>query len=201
MSGAKLSFSANRVSNSELFVWALFVLGGSDRDVDVEEIYLKCFEIAPKRLGWRTRPDLPDYKKTAKALQSVEAETDFIFRPHQYARRLSGSGINWVRENMKKLESTYGQSNVPAPATNQYMQQIKRLKNHVAWQAFLNQQTEEVLHLVADALECSPASPESVWLGRFTDLDRMADVSGDLEIGQFARYARSIHVRGEAIND
>jgi hypothetical protein len=65
----------------------------------------------------------------------------------------------------------------------------------------LNQQTEEVLHLVADALECSPASPESIWLGRFNDLDRMADVSGDVEIGQFAKYARSIHVRGEAKND
>ena len=43
--------------------------------MDVEEIYLKCFEIAPARLGWRTRPEIPDYKKISKALQSVEAKT------------------------------------------------------------------------------------------------------------------------------
>ena len=48
---SKLSFSADRASNSELFVWALYLLGGAERDVDVEEIYLKCFEIAPARLG------------------------------------------------------------------------------------------------------------------------------------------------------
>ena len=36
-------------SNQDLFLWALFLLGGADRDVDVEEIYLKCFEIAPSR--------------------------------------------------------------------------------------------------------------------------------------------------------
>lgn len=62
-------------NNQDVFIWALYLLGGADRDVDVENIYLKSFELTPARLGWRTRPDPPDYKKTAKALQSIEATT------------------------------------------------------------------------------------------------------------------------------
>ena len=55
-------------NNQDVFVWALYLLGGADQDVDVEAIYLKCFELAPARLAWRTRPDLPDYKKISTSL-------------------------------------------------------------------------------------------------------------------------------------
>jgi hypothetical protein len=56
-------------NNQDVFIWSLYQLGGADRSIEVEDIYLKAFDIAPARLGWRTRPDLPDYKKVAKALQ------------------------------------------------------------------------------------------------------------------------------------
>ena len=56
-------------NNADLIVWALHLCGGAERWVDVEELYLKAFELAPARLSWRTREDLPDYKKCAKALQ------------------------------------------------------------------------------------------------------------------------------------
>ena len=196
MTSQKLSFSGNRVSNSELFVWALYLLGGADRDVDVEEIYLKCFEIAPARLSWRTRTDLPDYKKTAKALQSVESDTDFIQRPHKYARRLTNSGIQWVEVNKKQLENHYGRNNVPPPETNRYLQQSRLIKNHEVWQHFKGRNYESVLHLVADALECSPASPENIWQSRFADLERISTLLNDSEIADFAKYARTVHRRG-----
>ena len=66
---------SSEANNQDVFVWALYLLGGADKDVDVEEIYLKCFELAPARLGWRTHPEIADYKKTSKALQSIEATT------------------------------------------------------------------------------------------------------------------------------
>jgi hypothetical protein len=93
-------------NNQDVFVWALYLLGGADRDVDVEEIYLKCFELAPARLGWRTHPEIPDYKKTSKALQSIEATTHvgLLHRPHKYSRRLTLEGIKWVEAYKEILE-------------------------------------------------------------------------------------------------
>ena len=196
MNSQKLSFSGSRVSNSELFVWALYLLGGADRDVDVEEIYLKCFEIAPARLSWRTRSDLPDYKKTAKTLQSVEADTNFILRPHKYARRLTQAGIEWVEANFKQLEKHYGRESVPPPETNRFLQQARHIKGHPVWEQFKSGNYENVLHLVADALECSPASPENIWQSRFADLERISKLFNDSQMSDFTEYARTIHRKG-----
>jgi hypothetical protein len=181
-------------SNQELFLWALFLLGGADHDVEVEEIYLKCFDIAPSRLAWRTRPDLPDYKKTAKALQSVEAQTDYIYRPHRYARRLSPQGITWITANETMLRNLYSDSMVPPPLTNQYVQQARRLRHQPIWERFESNSYDDVLNLLASALECSPASPDSVWRGRFTELSRMGDVLHDQELLDFEKYAEAIYL-------
>ena len=90
--------ASGRANNQDALVWALWLLGGADRDVDVEDIYIKCFEIAPARLGWRTRPEIPDYKKTSKALQSVESKElpGLLHRTHALRRRLTNAGVEWV---------------------------------------------------------------------------------------------------------
>lgn len=189
----RLSFSAERASNSELFVWALYLLGGAERDVDVEEIYLKCFEIAPARLGWRTQPQIPDYKKTSKALQSVEAETEFIYKTHQYARRLTSSGLQWILNNLDKLENTYKNKVVQPASTNQYLQKSKFIKAHPIWKEYLNKNTTDVLHTLADSLECSPASPKNIWNGRFVELQTICDVLQDEELRNFMIFAKDLY--------
>ena len=193
MSRTKLSFSADRASNSELFVWALYLLGGAEHDVDVEDIYMKCFDIAPARLGWRTRPKIPDYKKAAKALQSVEAETEFIHKTHQYARRLTSNGLNWVNQNLEKLHSTYGDQNVKPAASNHFFQRSAFIKAHPIWVDFLNGANIDVLHTLADSLECSPASPAQTWNGRFVELETMASVLKDEELKNFLAFARNAY--------
>ena len=193
MSRQKLSFSADRASNSELFVWALYLLGGAEHDVDVEDIYLKCFEIAPARLGWRTKPEIPDYKKTAKALQSVEAETEFIHKTHQYARRLTSSGLTWVNQNIDKLQATYGSQKVKPAATNHFYQRSAFIKAHPIWKDFQNGRSVDVLHTLADSLECSPASPAQTWDGRFVELQTMASVLEDEDLEKFLTFAKNAY--------
>ena len=97
-------------NNQDVFVWALFQLGGAEHDVDVEAIFLRSFDLAPARLGWRTRPDLPDYKKAAKALQSVESKTHvgLVHRTSPYLRRLTTAGTVWVEQNRSILERRQG---------------------------------------------------------------------------------------------
>ena len=193
MSRTKLSFSGDRASNSELFVWALYLLGGAEHDVDVEDIYLKCFEIAPARLGWRTKPKLPDYKKTAKALQSVEAETEFIHKTHKYARRLTSSGLTWVHQNLEKLQTNYDSQVVQPAATNHFFQRSLFIKSHPIWNEFKKGNSIDVLHTLADSLECSPASPSQTWEGRFVDLQTMASVLKDEALEQFHIFAKNTY--------
>ena len=180
---------SSEANNQDVFVWALYLLGGADRDVDVEEIYLKCFELAPARLGWRTHPDLPDYKKAAKALQSVEASTHIglVHKPHKFSRRLTLAGVHWVELYKKILEENYSHLPVMASkAKNNYERLRQEILKSRAWQMF---KVEQEVHDIADAaaaLQCSPASPQSTWQSRVNNLKRASDVLKDKELMEFA---------------
>lgn len=187
--GLRTQPPSGQANNQDIFVWALYVLGGADRDVDVEDIYLKSFEMAPARLGWRTRPEIPDYKKTSKALQSIEDKTHvgLIHRPHKYSRRLTSAGVCWVEDYKELLENLYSKSNVEASlATNVYERARHEIKTSSVWQQFLLSPSSIVLVEVAPVLKCSAASPRSVWSGRINELRRAADVLKDADLHAFA---------------
>jgi len=180
---------SSEANNQDVFVWALYLLGGADRDVDVEEIYLKCFDLAPARLGWRTHPDLPDYKKAAKALQSVEASTHIglVHKPHKFSRRLTLAGVHWVELYKEILEENYSYLPVMASKSkNNYERLRQEILKSRAWQIF---KVEQEVHDIADAaaaLQCSPASPQSTWQSRVNNLKRASDVLQDKELMEFA---------------
>ncbi len=187
----------NLAPDMELFVWSLFLLGGETEAVDVEDVYLKCFEIAPRRFGWRTRPDLPDYKKTAKAMQSVEAKTDFVIRFHEYSRRLSPSGVRWVLAHQDDLGERYKPGAAPPARAHRWHNLSRDLKRHPAWQRFLaSDHDPRAFFDVADALKCPPSSPKSVWVSRLADIDLAAEFLGDDQLSDFRQWAAEIYKRG-----
>lgn len=175
-------------NNQDLFVWALYVLGGADNDIDVEAVYLKSFELAPARLGWRTRPDLPDYKKTAKALQSVESTTHvgLIAKRGPYGRRLTPDGVRWVERFRPVLEGLYGgEGAILPPATNTMAIRRTAVRASEQFASWVRGDSLDLVFL-AEALECSPSSPNSVWRARLDELQRVAEVTGDAQLGDFA---------------
>ena len=186
-------------NNQDVFVWALYLLGGADKDVDVEEIYLKCFELAPARLGWRTHPEIQDYKKTSKALQSIEATTHvgLLHRPHKYSRRLTLEGIKWVEAYKEILEKNYSKAIVLASkTTNQHERKRHELKKSDAWAKFLMDPSTVEISDAAAALQCSAASPMSVWSGRVNDLRRTGDLLSDESILNFADFVEAQFISG-----
>ena len=182
-------------NNQDVFVWALYVLGGADKDVDVEEIYLKCFELAPARLGWRTRPDLPDYKKASKALQSIEAKTHvgLLLRTNEYSRRLTSEGVRWVETYREILLSNYEQGPVKASASNnQYERRRKEIAESQAWNLYRAGGLGITSVELASAMNCMPASSDATWNSRINDVLRAADVLQDDQLRNFALLTRRI---------
>jgi hypothetical protein len=182
---------STEANNQDVFIWALYLLGGADSDVDVEAVYLKSFELAPARLGWRTQPKIPDYKKTSKALQSVEASTHvgLVHKVGPYTRRLTAEGAAWVERYRDILESTYSSSRPVAPAKQSNHENLRRaIKNSLAFKNWRDNEVFDISDL-ADALECSAASPRRVWKGRIEEVRRAADVTADQELSLFANMA------------
>lgn len=193
MTEVRTARPSGQPNNQDVFVWALYLLGGADKDVDVEAIYLKCFELAPARLGWRTRPDLPDYKKTSKALQSVESKTHagLVHKPNALHRRLTPEGVAWVERHGPVLRRTYSGSVAPSAATNQLERVRQMVQKSSAWREW-RAGNEVDLVMVGQALQSSAGSPPEIWDGRIHEVIRAADVLEDEELRQFAGFVRRL---------
>ena len=156
----------------------------------VEDMFLKCHELAPARLSWRTRPDLPDYKKVSKALQSVEASTHngLFHRTNQYARRLTLDGTRWVETYISILERVYSKAPVQASKnTNMHERKRHEIKNSPVWALFKESPESISVEDFASVLQCSAASSQTTWASRVQDVKRAADVLQDQELMQFAQ--------------
>ena len=187
-------------NNQDALVFALYLLGGADKDVDVEDMFLKCHELAPARLSWRTRPDLPDYKKVSKALQSVEASTHvgLFHHTNQYARRLTLDGNRWVETYISILERVYSKAPVQASKnTNMHERKRHEIKNSQVWILFKESPADIGIEDFASVLQCSAASSQTTWASRVHDVKRAADVLQDQELMQFAQLVELRVLNGE----
>jgi len=182
-------------NNNDVFVWALYLLGGASKTIDVEQIYLKAFEIAPLRFGWRTRPDIPNFKKTSKALQAIEAKTHvgLLQKLGANTRRLTPAGVAWVEAYKPLFELNYGESKiVKAPATSEISRQSKDLHSSEAWKSFKAKGTFKLGEL-ARACKCSIGSSDKIWQDRFADFEQLAALTKDQEIADFLTIAKNIY--------
>lgn len=192
---ARTAPPSSEPNNTDVFVWALYLLGGGQNQVDVEDIYLKTFEIAPARFGWRTRPDLPNFKKTAKALQEVEAKSHvgLLMSLGQNYRRLTQAGVNWIETYKPILEQNYqGDIPVKAPANSDFARALRELKDNDIW-ATWSSGGSLTLSMVAVLLSVSKGSPSAIWADRFADLFELAKSSNDTDVARFASEALSLY--------
>jgi hypothetical protein len=185
---------SDKPNNQDVFIWSLYLLGGSDRDIDVEDVYIKAFELAPARLGWRTRPEICDYKRTSKALQSVEAKTHkgLVHRPHMHSRRLTAQGVAWIEAHKSILERNYSGAPVrPDKAHNKHEKLRVDLQESPVWRKFETHRDDLELADLARVLRCAASSPSAVWKSRIEELRRAAQVLQDPSLNEFALFVET----------
>ena len=183
-------------NNADLLIWSMFLLDGQERWVDVEEMYLKAFELAPARLAWRTRSDIPDYKKCAKALQELEdvkrsEHLGLLMKQGSYLRKLTDDGFRWCREYQTVLSKLYSDGVVPSAATQEAGRVIRDLEKSEVFQNFLSDgQLGCDLWELAEAMRCMVDSPEPVWGTRFDSISVAAIANGRQDIVEFVEASR-----------
>ena len=181
---------SSEATNSEIFLWALYLLGGAEHKVDVEAVYLKAFELAPLKLGWRTRPDLPNFKKVAQALTQIELRTHvgFLSKLGHNFRQLTPAGISWIETNKSELQAKFSGSHEIAPSrvSNASRSERERLAT-TAWKLWKTGAPVPLSH-VATALECSTFSSPDVWASRLSSLVALSRATANPEIQDFVTY-------------
>lgn len=161
---------SEEIANWEIFLWALHQLGGSSFVVDIEDVSVRCFEIAPARFSWRTKATIPDYKKCAKALQEAEVRRPrmLVKTGDSFGRQLTAEGQKWIQANTKRLQRVLDTAvPVPEPKGRPSSKILAEIENSGPYQLWKG--TGTVPHdkwRVAEVLRCSPDSSPETWTDR-----------------------------------
>ena len=183
-------------NNSDLSVYACYLAGGYERWLDVEELYLKAFELAPARLSWRTRPDLPDYKKCNRIFEVSDPTRGknlqrLILKRGKYQCKLSDEGYAWCMQYASILQSLYKGGVVPTAAVQEASRMIRNLEKTEAFKKFSKTgNIESPLWELAEAFQCMVDSGDVVWAGRFDQMTVLAQNNYREDVLQFIELSR-----------
>jgi hypothetical protein len=189
-------------NNTDLLIWCLYLLGGSDKFIDIEDLFLKIFELAPARLSWRTRPEFPDYKKCSSALQSVENfkrsdYTTFLVKNGLYLRKLSTTGSAWCEKHKPHLEIMYSSGTVPSTNIQDDGKLIRSIESSDLYISYLkNSSIELSVYLIAELFRCMPDANAAIWAARLDLAESAAKRNNKETIQSFINACRQKVSRG-----
>lgn len=184
-----------RIDNPDLVPFALYELGGAGKFIDVEDIFLHCFKLAPERFRWR-KHDLPNYKTLSKALRDFEGRRSNLMLKTEdgLSRQLSREGLDWVTDRLEAFRAVLATPGVNPPTRRREHKLLNEFANHPLVKQF-EKGTPPALskYAVADLLLCAPDSPIAIWRERLETLKSAAHVAGRPGVVEFLEFVSREH--------
>jgi len=158
------------VSNVILALASLDRLGGATKFVDIEEVALEAFKLAPDRFGWRTKKQYPSWERVRTAFvhanqneQRRGAQLLVISNTDGTAWKLTAEGVNSVRTNAGKAEAATGRKRAAISPTGPSARRVREIRNHPTFQRFQHGTAVADIerYELADMLVCPPDSSAS----------------------------------------
>lgn len=126
--------------NIDIAIYALYLLGGTERKIDTEDVTLKCFELAPERFSWRKRPGLPGGIATLYALQDARRKrnSNLVRGGVKGGWMLTPAGIDQVRKLLPVLENlASGEMRGTLKPREGVQRFFHQLETHTAYEKFV----------------------------------------------------------------
>lgn len=191
---------ATSISNLEIAVYALAVLGGAERRVHSEDIAARCYKIAPDRFGWQRqeyrKKGWPDKYVVRFALEDAKKIKHGLLVEGAYALdlskdgwRMTAAGMRWFRQNQARLEDSLKleHPNIARREADRFRKQVKQVRESSLFKRFA--QTHKIdpkaVYQFTDLLNCSPDASLDVVAGKFRRLHAMAETTSDREVTVF----------------
>lgn len=126
--------------NIDIAIYALYLLGGTERKIDTEDVTLKCFELAAERFSWRKRPNMPGGIPTLYALQDARRERNgsLVRGGVKGGWMLTPAGIDQVRKLLPVLEDLASGEIRATPEREGVQKFLRQLETHTAYVKFLH---------------------------------------------------------------
>jgi len=185
------------LSNLDVVVYALAVLGGSHATVYSEDIAAKCYELDPPRFSWRLEryrqlgwPDKYIAKTALEDAKKVEhgslVEGSYALDPARDGWRLTTGGARWFADNRHRIEAELG-----APRAALDARQADRFRKYLECQPLFRRflRTGNIRGCerfeLTEMLRCSPDASREVIERKLGSLHSMAVLVGDRQYEAF----------------
>lgn len=198
----------NDISNMDIAMMALYILGGVKRGIHLEEIVVKCHEMAPGRFAFELRKykQFPDKSAVIYALGDARKEKAGVLVKNSGSRgtgggkfQLTENGVRWVKRNEDRVNR-----GLKIPSSVAPKQEVRRIlrsvKSEIAFKRFLRDEMAKLsLYDLVDFLGCSfETSPSAVRM-KFSEMKAKAELVDDADIFDFLRacekrFPKFLHV-------
>lgn len=184
-------------TNQVVALSVLANLGGASRFVDIEEITLTAFELAPARYSWRTRPKLPSPERVRWALVHANQKSDNVPLVVQSkdgtSWKLTSEGVAFARAHAEEMNRAKLAPPKGGKEAGRASERVAQVRKHPLFRAYQQGAVvvERPRHEIADLLICPPDSPQSFMLRRVDSAQAAAADIDDDEVGVFLQTVES----------
>ena len=189
------------LSNIDIVVYALYVLGGWQKRVHTEDVALKCYELAPSKFSWIKYPQYPDLSSAYFALKDagkprygalVEGDSERQREKNRIGGwKLTPRGDRWIQSSKERIEGFLGKH---APISDRLHsdRRAKELLGSVAFPKFLkNGEQAEISHAeFAESLVCTVNTGPEILSDRLEQLYSTAEALRNEEIKSYVTFCR-----------
>jgi hypothetical protein len=159
-------------TNQVVALSVLASLGGAQRFVDIEEITLAAFTLAPARYSWRTRTDLPSPERVRWALVHANQKSDKVPLVVQSndgsSWKLTAEGVAFTQEHAGEMTRAKMAPPRSGKDAGRAAERVSAIRKHLLFRAYQQGGSiaERPRHELADLLICPPDSPLAFVLRR-----------------------------------
>jgi len=193
-----------KLSDVDVVLYALYLLGGWQERVHTEDIALKSYELTPTKFSWVKYPQYPDSMAVWYALGDAKKDRYGALVVGGSERkkgsgkdkfggwRLSEKGVIWIKDNINRIELSL-KGNVSPENRLLVDRRIKALMNSKAFNNYLVKGEKAIISHAefAESLTCTVNTKPEVLYERLEQLYSSANILNQYEVKQYIDFCRN----------
>lgn len=198
------------LSDKDMVLFALYILGGWRKRVHTEDIALKCYQLAPSKFSWIKYPQYPDLQPVRFALEKcgalVSGGSERKEKSIVAGWRLTENGIQWLEANRSRIERCLG-TNLAPKARLSEDRRLRELLRSAGFERFRNYgEKAEISHAdFAESFVCTVNTKPEVLNERLEQVYSAAEVLKQEKVKDYInfcqrRFASLLGRKGEENN-
>lgn len=191
----------DKLSDKDIVLYALYLLGGWEKRVHTEDIALRCYALVPSKFSWVKYPKYPDVAPARFALEAAKKlKYGALVKGESERKRviksiggwmLTAEGIQWIKINRARIEQYLG---TQIPTGNRLIaeRKLNELLGSVAFRKFrAHGEQAEISHAdFAESLVCTINTRAEILKDRLEQLCSIAEELRREEVKNYVNFCR-----------